>query len=105
MKCFGIGTLTHDPVLQDLEINGKIVKLCKLSLLIDEKRATNPSIIDEDTYSFTIWDSAAEYIVNNAQKGDLIYFEASPKKYKYQDESESKPRINISFRINSFRLL
>lgn len=105
MKCVGLGRFIKDPILQELDINNTKVKICQFLLLVSEKRQSNSSIIDEDVYSFTVWDSAAEYIANNAKQGDMIYYEAVPKKRKTQEEGETKPRINISFRINSFRLL
>ena len=105
MKCFDVGTFVKDPQLKEVTSNGKVVKMCQFLLLCSEKRHDS-SLVDEDTYLFTVWDSAAEYICKYAKKGTLIYFEASPKKFiKYAESDEEKPRISVTFRINNFKLL
>lgn len=104
MKCIGIGTFIKDPRIKNIIIGDKNVKICQFPLLCAEKR-NDSSIIDEDVYLFTVWDTAAEYIVKNATKGSILYYEAIPKKYSYYEDNEEKPRLSITFRINTFRLL
>jgi single-stranded DNA-binding protein len=104
MKCYGLGVFVKDPQLQQVIMGDRTVNMCQFGLLTSEKR-TDSNIIDEDIYLFTVWDSAADYIVKNARKGTQIFYEAVPKKRKYTEEGETKPRTSITFRINNFRLL
>lgn len=104
MKCIGIGKFIKDPKIKDIITGDKKVKICQFALLCEEKR-NDSAVIDEDVFLFTVWDSAAEYIVKNARKDSIIYYEAVPKKYIYFEDNEDKPRISVTFRINNFRIL
>ena len=92
MKCYGVFTFAHDPLLFNV---GNTVRSV-FQLYFTNKRFDNDNntIIDKIYLDFECWDSAAEFIVNNCLEGDKIYIEAAPK----------NDVDGVIFRINTFKV-
>lgn len=55
-------------------------------------------------FQFEIWDTAAEYLVKNSVKGDmLVLLSATPREHTW--EKEGKKFSRIVFRVNRFKIV
>lgn len=55
-------------------------------------------------FSFEIWDTGAEYLANNAKKGDkLVVLSATPKEHKWVKDGVNHSKL--VFRINKFTVI
>lgn len=96
MKTIGIGTLVHDPQMQQLQFDEKQAKKCSFLLRCKEPDGQTQIL------KFELWDTAAEVLVAHAKQGDSIYVEAIPRSY----ESKKDPgRYKTIFRITNFSLI
>jgi single-strand DNA-binding protein len=103
MKSQGIGRFVADPVLRDA--GGTSV--CDFTLAFNEYRKSKDgqeSYRQAHFFEFVVWDKAAEFIVDNAKKGDRIFVECTARQDKWEDK-EGQKRQRTFFRVNSFELL
>lgn len=55
-------------------------------------------------FNFEIWDSAAEYLARNAQKGDrIVIYESTPRQHKWTKDGIEHSKV--VFRINDFSIV
>lgn len=55
-------------------------------------------------FSFEVWDSAAQFIKNNAKVGDTLFiYSATPKERRWVNK-EGKSCSRVMFRVNKFEL-
>lgn len=102
-KAFGFGRFVADPELTELPDMNTCV--CNLRLAINERRRSQGETINETHFfNFEIWDSAARTVVEQARKGDSIYFESVPRQQKWKDSVTGEERSKNVFRITEFRV-
>jgi single-stranded DNA-binding protein len=103
-ECHFIGRLIGTPKIDDVDINGKKVAMCKFTLKVDRKHrnANGENTIRPQFLDFEIWDSAAETIYKNCRSGETIIIDrASACSYPGEDKDGNK--INrIYFRVDKF---
>lgn len=95
-SCNFFGSLTENPQLE--EDNGS--RVVRFWFSVEEYRKDNKT--GERKKIFTtvpceIWDTGAEYIVNNCKEGTQILLETSA---RFDEEEEQ-----VYFRVNSFRVI
>lgn len=93
MNCHGVGKFTHEPVLKDIG-EDKTCYVAHFNLVFSRLNGR------EREYSLlpcTVWGTAAEYVVNNFNKGDLIeVVDAIAQNFTKDNQTK------IVFRINKF---
>ena len=108
IKAYGIGYLTHDPVLDKAENEHKTVSVVNFRVAVneyrrfgDEKRKT------VHYFDLQAWDSAAHTIVGRCKQGDAIFFEATPrqKRWYVEVDGQEKLRSRVIFRLETFKII
>ena len=99
--CTDIGYFATDPKLHEIEkVDGSKTYVCRFRLVFNKsRRHRDENIKEADFFSFVVWDTAAEYIYNNAKKGDQIFVNAEAK------TRETDSGTEVFFRVNRFELL
>jgi single stranded DNA-binding protein len=102
----GWATIASDLELKSVGANGASV--CRFSVAMNETIGKNDDGTYKEITSFfrcELWDSGAEYLVNNAHKGDGITFSGTPRQEKWVDKDTGDNRESIYFRVNKFRII
>lgn len=98
----GVGRFVKDPELKTV---GQTV-VCEFALAVDERRKIGDKTENVASFfNFQAWDKGAELLTKYCKKGDMIYFEATPRQEKWVDKTTGKNRDKIVFRLNQFRFL
>jgi single-stranded DNA-binding protein len=100
LELSGFCKVANDPRLVDV---GNTVKVT-FSGVIEEKRvikSTGEQTKTPHFFEFECWDSAARFIFENINRGDLLYVKASPREELIDFDNYTRKRI--FFRINHFR--
>lgn len=96
MRTIGIGTLVHDPKIQELTFEDKQARKCSFLLRFKEQDGQNQIL------KFELWDSAADVLSQKAKEGDTLYIEAIPRSY----ESKGEPgKYKTVFRVTNFNII
>lgn len=101
-----LATIASDLELKSVGNNGATV--CKFSVAMNETIGKNEDGTYKEATSFfrcELWASGAEYLVNNASKGDGITFTGTPRQDKWEDKETGEKRETVYFRINTFRII
>lgn len=102
----GWATIASDLELKSVGQNGAVV--CRFSVAMNETVGKNDDGTYKEISSFfrcELWDSGAEYLVNNANKGDGITFSGTPRQETWEDKETGNKRESVYFRINKFRII
>ena len=107
----GWGTIVQAPELKQV---GENAKVCEIRVVQNERIRNSDGTYREISsfFSAECWDSAAQYMYDNANKGDVITFEAVPREDTW-DKKVVKPdgtegvekRSKVIFRIKNFQVL
>ena len=104
MKLCGTGRLTSDP---ELRYVGDNTAVCDFSLAVNEYRKGKDGQANKNVhfFDFTVWAQAAEFLSNNAKKGDRLVVEATPRQERWTDNSSGQKRSKTTFRLDNFELI
>lgn len=103
LTCTGIVIISTELNLK--EINGTTHVLNFVGRTVDRvKDGSGEYKSVANFFHFEIWDTAAEYLANNAKKGDsLVVLSATPKEHTWDKDGEKHSRV--IFRINKFKVI
>lgn len=90
LKTMGIGRLTADPEVKQVEIGGDNVSIAEFSVAVDPEFGAK----DTDFVRVVAWRKLAETAANHLSKGRLIYFEGRPKTRSYDNKDGQKVYIH-----------
>jgi len=100
MITVGYGYLVDDLKLEEVTNGEKTTHVAKFRL------STSEHISDDKRYTHYIpcevWDSAAEYLVDNAKRGDYIYIEATLRQHRWKNDEEFRSKLVL--RVKEFRI-
>lgn len=102
-KALGEGRFAKDPVVKSV---GKS-QVVEFRLAMNEYRKskeTGESVKTTNFFDFEVWDSAADIIAKNCQKGTRILVEAKPRHEQWRDKEENY-RSRVFFRVEEFTIL
>lgn len=100
MKCSDIGFFVNDPVLRN--IDGTHMSEFTLGI-IEHVRKNKQTTTRVSYFQFTVWDKAADLIVQYCKKGDRLFFEALARQERWEKDGQKHSRI--VFRITDFKFI
>lgn len=100
LKTEGIGRLTADPEVKQIEMGGDTVSVAEFSIAVDPEYGAK----DTDFVRCVAWRKLAETAANHLSKGRLIYFEGRPKTRSYDNKEGQKVYIHEVI-LNTFQFL
>ena len=101
----GWGTIATDPEIKELPSG---VKVCKFTIAQNEFIGKNEDGTSKEISSFfrcELWDTGADYLYNNAKKGDRLAFSGTPRQETWKDKDTGNNREAVYFRINKFLVI
>lgn len=103
-KFFGLGRITADPELQQIQSENKSVDLLKFSIAVNEYRVVNDEKI-KYTHFFDCeaWDSGARVLAEQVKKGDLLCIEGKLRQNRWETAEGSK-RSKVIVRVENFTI-
>lgn len=103
-KFFGLGRITADPELQQIQSENKSVDLLKFSIAVNEYRVVNDEKV-KYTHFFDCeaWDSGARVLAEQVKKGDLLCIEGKLRQNRWETAEGSK-RSKVVVRVESFTI-
>lgn len=102
-KALGEGRFTKDPVIKSVG-NSRVVEFRLAMNEFRKSKETGESVKMTNFFDFEAWDTAADIITKNCQKGTRILVEAKPRQEQWKDK-EDNPRSRIFFRVEEFTIL
>lgn len=97
----GWARITKKPVVKSVGNT----KVAEFSVVTNEYIGKNADGEKNEITSFfdmQVWDSAADYLEANADKGDTIAFRGTPRQDRW--EKDGQPRSKVYIRVNKFSL-
>lgn len=100
-KSFFTGRLARHPEIKTLEGGARVVKVTLCTSRGYHSKNLNQQVVDRVYIDMEAWDSGADTIVNNLQKGDFMSVECSVRQDRWVN-AEGKKCSALKFRIDKF---